>query len=137
MFAASCKKEGCTDIAAINYDSEAEKNDNTCNYEASVIFWVNASSSVNFQNNMINSLNIYVNGAKIGQMSTSSDQLTTPACNSVGVTHLLDLASATSTSITYKVTYDGISGPNTTTEYTHAEGTLQLEGGKCTAFLIQ
>ncbi len=29
----SCKKEGCTDETAINYDSEAEKDDNSCEFE--------------------------------------------------------------------------------------------------------
>lgn len=30
---ASCKKEGCTDENAINYDEEAEKDDDSCEYE--------------------------------------------------------------------------------------------------------
>lgn len=29
----SCKKEGCTDEDAINYDSEADKDDDSCEYE--------------------------------------------------------------------------------------------------------
>ena len=29
----SCKKKGCTDPTAINYNSEAEKDDGTCEYE--------------------------------------------------------------------------------------------------------
>ena len=29
----SCKKEGCTDETATNYDSEAEKDDDSCEYE--------------------------------------------------------------------------------------------------------
>ncbi len=32
MTAVSCKKEGCTDAAAINYDSKAKKDDGSCKY---------------------------------------------------------------------------------------------------------
>jgi hypothetical protein len=33
--AASCKKEGCTDKNALNYDSKAKKDDGTCKYDTS------------------------------------------------------------------------------------------------------
>jgi hypothetical protein len=35
LLLASCKKEGCTDPTAINYNIHAEKNDGSCEYEAS------------------------------------------------------------------------------------------------------
>jgi len=137
LIATACKKKGCTDSLAKNYDKEVEKTNNTCTYDASVIFWINASSSINLKNNMINSLNIYVDSSKIGQMGTSSSQLETPNCNTVGITHLLDLASLNSTSIAYKITHDGFGLPGSTNEITYAEGMLQLDGGRCTPFLIQ
>lgn len=34
VLATGCKKEGCTDSAANNYDSEAKKDDGTCTYTA-------------------------------------------------------------------------------------------------------
>ena len=36
----SCKRQGCTDVNANNYDSKAKKNDNTCTYPA-----INTSST--------------------------------------------------------------------------------------------
>lgn len=132
----ACKKEGCTDSLAKNYDNEAEKNDNSCTYETSVIFWINANSSTNFKNNMINSIDLYIDGSKVGQMNTSSDQLVTPECNTVGLTHVMDLGASNSTSITYEIKYMAYS-PTGYNEYTYAEGTLQLAGGECNAFLIQ
>ena len=37
VFNTSCKKvEGCTDITAINYDSEATEDDGTCEYEPEI-----------------------------------------------------------------------------------------------------
>lgn len=34
VLATGCKKEGCTDSAATNYDSEAKKDDGSCSYAA-------------------------------------------------------------------------------------------------------
>ena len=34
----SCKKEGCTDPAAINYDDEAKKDDGSCEYDTIIQF---------------------------------------------------------------------------------------------------
>ena len=33
LMATSCKKEGCTDVDATNYNSEAKKDDGTCTFE--------------------------------------------------------------------------------------------------------
>jgi hypothetical protein len=41
-----CEKEqGCTDVSASNHSSEAEEEDGSCKYEASVIFWFNEAAS--------------------------------------------------------------------------------------------
>jgi hypothetical protein len=36
---ASCKKSGCTDIDASNFDSEASTDDGTCAYTGNIVFW--------------------------------------------------------------------------------------------------
>ena len=36
----SCKKEGCIDKDALNYDSKAKKDDGSCEFSASVVFWI-------------------------------------------------------------------------------------------------
>jgi hypothetical protein len=41
------KKEGCTDSTALNYDSNAEKDDHTCNYNGQVTFWTRTDSITN------------------------------------------------------------------------------------------
>ena len=34
LFASSCKKEGCTDLDALNFDIEANSDDGSCTYQA-------------------------------------------------------------------------------------------------------
>ena len=41
----SCKKEGCLDANATNYDIKAKKSDGTCTYTSSVAFWFNQATS--------------------------------------------------------------------------------------------
>lgn len=43
----NCGKKGCTDKDAVNYDSKAKKNDGTCKYEGSAMFWMNGSTTTN------------------------------------------------------------------------------------------
>ncbi|NOQ76058.1 MAG: hypothetical protein GQ574_28890 [Crocinitomix sp.] len=38
LMVASCKKKGCTDPIAVNYSTEAEKDDGSCNYELTTIY---------------------------------------------------------------------------------------------------
>ncbi|MFK8045307.1 MAG: hypothetical protein AB8B72_07420 [Crocinitomicaceae bacterium] len=133
----SCKKEGCTDSLAINHDKEAEKDDNSCMYDASVIFWINAAGSTNFDNSWIDKLKIYIDDVKIGEMTTNSSQLDVPECNTVGITYFSELGSNSTKSINYKITYDAFGPPGEDNETTYSEGSLQMKGGFCTPFLIQ
>jgi len=45
LFAVGCKKKGCTDPAASNYDSAAEKNDESCEYDTAITYSVPATYS--------------------------------------------------------------------------------------------
>ena len=62
----SCKKEGCTDPKALTYDSEAKKDDGTCEY-SSATFYVNKSG---YSGYTISNVNVTVNGSSIGNMNT-------------------------------------------------------------------
>ena len=42
----SCKKEGCTDVTAINYNVEAKKDDGTCKYESTNESVIEISSNI-------------------------------------------------------------------------------------------
>ena len=136
----ACKKEGCMDQNARNYDAEAEKDGVSCLYDGSAIFWINANTSINYQNSGINELKIYVDDEFIGIMSTNSSLLEAPSCeNGGGVNHYEDLINNKSRVAKYKATYVPFAPPGAPVpdEVTESEGSFKLEGGNCISFQLQ
>ena len=133
----SCKKEGCTDANASNYNSEAEKDDGTCTYDFSAVFWIDAATSQSLQNGFIDELKIHVDDVFIGKMSTNSSLLVAPNCNAGGVSFNESGSTETTKTINYKATYTQQTGPNTTSEFTKYEGSIKLSGGVCQPFQLQ
>ena len=41
----ACKKEGCTDSFATNYDEKADSDNGTCTYTGTIQFWYGKSAS--------------------------------------------------------------------------------------------
>ncbi len=139
LMLSSCKKEGCMDNAARNYDSEVKKDDGSCLYDASAIFWIDAATSSSFQNSFINELKVYVDGEYIGKMSTNSSLLEAPDCEAGGgVSYFEDLQTDSSKVVKYEVKYVPYSEPGTTPdEVVEFEGSIKLTGGACQPFQLQ
>ncbi len=80
----SCKdKEGCTNPNAINYDSDAEKEDGSCKVEGQVMFWINTQTFGYLYNDLsIQELSFYIEGNFEGSQSVSTFSATEPACES-------------------------------------------------------
>lgn len=43
LLTSSCKKEGCTDDLATNFDTKAKKDDGSCEFEGKVMFWTDCA----------------------------------------------------------------------------------------------
>ncbi|MBD81209.1 MAG: DUF4856 domain-containing protein [Crocinitomicaceae bacterium] len=83
----SCKKEGCTDPEATNYNSEAKKNDNSCTYTTpttpiptSYNFTRNGASTVSFSGqtdrmNMLDEMVTYLKTANTPGTALDADKL--------------------------------------------------------------
>lgn len=136
---ASCKKEGCMDNNANNYDSEAKKDNASCLYEASAIFWISASTSTSYQNSFIDELKVYIDGNYVGKMSTNSSLLSAPDCEAGGgVSYFEDLQTSSSKVVKYEVTYVPLSFPGSDPdEVIEFEGSIKLNGGNCQPFQLQ
>lgn len=78
----SCEKEGCTDVAAENYDSDADSDDGSCSYSAQCIFWTKTN---------LGKIDIYLEKKYIGTISSYSYSI--PYCETPNF-----------------VTFEGISG---------------------------
>ncbi|MDB4090926.1 hypothetical protein N9528_01210 [Crocinitomicaceae bacterium] len=100
----SCKKEGCTDANAINYNVDAKKDNGNCTYEGTVVMWFGEATSTFLVNDNATSLTYYVDGQIVGSESTSVYWTSAPDCGqNSSITITKDLANATNKSYTYSV----------------------------------
>lgn len=79
-----CKKEGCNDPDATNYDVDADKDDGSCIFEGSVVFWYNAATADFMQSLGVDELNFYVDGNLVGTRNINDFYTTQPDCGDAG-----------------------------------------------------
>lgn len=63
---ASCKKKGCTDAMANNYDSEASKDDESCTYSARGTFWYEQSLYLTMNQAGVTTVELFVGDVSAG-----------------------------------------------------------------------
>ena len=81
----SCaKKQGCTDVDAINYDAVAEETDNSCTYSRDVTFWMDQATTDNFDADGITALTYYLDGNVVGSSGTNVYFASEPSCGANG-----------------------------------------------------
>ena len=100
-----CKKEGCTDSDATNYDSKAKKNCNCCEYRGDLVIWYPKSTADFFVLNLTTSVNVYLDGVLVGNMPVSGSGYfsAAPACGAGGKTFNVDMGSFSSRSYEYRI----------------------------------
>ncbi|PWH85376.1 hypothetical protein DIT68_08925 [Brumimicrobium oceani] len=84
MLLTSCKKEGCTNPVADNYDAEAKTSDLSCVYTVDAVFWFKESVSIALQAAEINKLTYLLNGEPFGTSKTDVFWEEAPECGSAG-----------------------------------------------------
>lgn len=100
----SCKKEGCTDSAAINYDESAKKDDESCSFQGEAVIWYDESTSQSLTLGGSSTLKYYVDEVLIGSTDASVYWTGAPDCGANGSINVTkDLGNAKSKTFTYKV----------------------------------
>lgn len=124
-----CQTEGCTDPTAVNYESTADVNDGSCNYEGEVVFWYNAATSQEVIDFFGQSLLFYVNGQLIGSTSASVYWTGAPDCGqNASITYTGTWQNNTSKTVSYEVwDEDG---------YQWWSGTITLNANNCLALQL-
>ncbi len=108
LFVSSCRKKGCTDADASNYSTSAKKDDGTCRYEGSNVFWVSDTSAQRMLSDTIQSLTIYFDGDIVGTIDNTGQNFSVaPSCGeSNAVTVKRDLFSAPTKAFSFRVLGD-------------------------------
>ena len=100
----SCKKEGCIEADAVNYDTEAKKDNGTCTYEGNVVIWYGESTATNLVNDGATSLTYTVDGSIVGSSAANVFFTAEPDCGANGsITITKDLGVAKNKSYDYSV----------------------------------
>ncbi len=88
----SCKKEGCIDTDAKNYNADAKTDDGSCAYEAPFVVYFNQSTADNLTADGITNMEFYLGGKSLGTMSVADYATSIPECGgSVGLSTTVDL----------------------------------------------
>ena len=58
--------EGCTDPNAINYNNQADINNNSCDFTGDILFYMNQEAGIYLYNEGVEKLTFYINGNNIG-----------------------------------------------------------------------
>ena len=119
-----CKKEGCTDPEADNFCTECKKEDHSCKFSGSVVFWFNQTAANGLINDGANVLYYYVNGSLVGSTAANLYWGSAPDCGNTGsISITKNLGSSKSFTENYVV--------KDQTGWTYWSGTVNYAAGKC------
>lgn len=98
------KTSGCQDPNAENFNSEANKDCNCCEYEGSVVFWYGKNSTEDLLDFGSTSLSYFVDGQLVGSSAANVYFTGAPNCGqNSSVTVTKQLGGAKSKTYSYKV----------------------------------
>lgn len=126
----SCKKEGCTDQQATNYDENAKKENGTCTYEGTHVFWYGEDAAEFLINDGASSLTFYVDNQIIGSSAASVYWTSAPECGQASsITVTKQLGNVKTQAYNFEVIDQ--------TGWVYWEGTLNFNANQCISFELK
>jgi hypothetical protein len=128
---ASCKKYGCTDPDAINFEEKVRSNNLVCEYEGSILFYYDAITQDYLikKYGLITSLEYYVDEVRVDSIEFENPQDKLPRCGSKEVATFVDsMSTGAARWVEYRVnivTPGGIVGP------TIYDSIVSIKAAKC------
>lgn len=133
LMISSCKKEGCTNVAANNHTDGAKKDDGSCKFSATSIFYFNSDAALNFAGELYTTLDLYIDNVKVGSIEIDQYSDEVPSCGSTkGINYNFDLGANSSKTVNYVVKSKDLLN----VDQTLATGTVTIPGGECKAVQI-
>lgn len=97
-------KAGCMDTDAINYCIDCKRDDHSCQYQGSLLFWYGENTALGLVNDGAVSLTYYVDGNIVGSGSADIYWTGVPDCNQQGtITVTKNLGSSKNESYSYSI----------------------------------
>ncbi|MCB9195174.1 MAG: hypothetical protein H6598_03030 [Flavobacteriales bacterium] len=76
-----CKRKGCTDPNATNYEAHSKDDDGSCTYSATLSFWYDSITSVNFESQGIDMIEVFVENESFFHTTTNTFLDSEPDCS--------------------------------------------------------
>jgi hypothetical protein len=119
-----CKTEGCTDPDSATFNTDADKDDGSCEYDGSIVFWYGEDAADGLTNDGATSLTFYLDGQIVGSTSTSVFWTAAPTCgDNASITATKDLSNVKTQSYSYRVVDQ--------TDYEYWSGTVNINANTC------
>ncbi len=80
----SCKKKGCTDSTSTNFCTKCNADDGSCQYQGNVVIWWNQATSTTWTNNLVSSIEVWVDGVLVGSSAANVYYQSVPTCGANG-----------------------------------------------------
>lgn len=120
-----CRIEGCTDADAVNYNLDAEVNDNSCEYSGSVVFWYGEEVATEKQQ-WATAYTFWVDGQIVGSQAVSMYWSGAPDCGQdASITVERDLGNIKTVAAEYEIIDD--------TGFVVWEGVINFQANTCEA----
>jgi hypothetical protein len=99
----SCKKKGCTDEDATNYDVDAKKYDGSCTYTGDISFWFNEDRSMDLLGSSVTIMTVYIDDVSHGTIDPAVWAVGPECAGANTFTTTIDMGNSSTKGIDYSI----------------------------------